>query len=550
MKKPKPLLLGCLLLLQFSGTAQVQWYQNQDGQNLPPAGTFAASVKSISSSAFIACYLWQSDNADYTWKISKTNLDGSETRHLFLSGPGAQVEMKLTKNRLVYVLKREFPFGQDAVFTLYKLNANLEILGQRNISFPGSFSIINLNAFELDEDGNIFLAGDGQYPDGPGYSPASFVMKADKYLQLKWSRMDSTQTSYTRLHADRWGRVTVIADYYAFYPDVKIIRISANGQNAVTYTVNPDAGRNSLHSLLDNDNNLLLYGEKSVNDTTAAFYGCRVSLYSGRVIYHKTHFMAPGLTLNDLVTDNQGRLFSLVTQYYNDRGPQCKIARISPANGRLLWSRNFSYEQDSCQLTRLVVDADEQFYALGEKYKGDFFRSGFVLRLKKSGQSGGQISAPDSAAFQRSHQLTDGIIDGNGQLIAIGNTNDLDTATYSSTYYRAFAARFMRGGGHPPMSNEAVVEAEDSPGDKPVTADKWVVYPNPAQNQLLIRNSVAGEYDRVTVFNMQGTAVLQQILKAGTERLDVSSLDDGVYLLVLRNSVSGKEKSVKIIVRK
>jgi len=62
--------------------------------------------------------------------------------------------------------------------------------------------------------------------------------------------------------------------------------------------------------------------------------------------------------------------------------------------------------------------------------------------LTKNGQLNGSLPAPDSVAFQRNHTLADGIFDNNHRLIAIGNTNDFDTITYSSSYYRAFAVRF------------------------------------------------------------------------------------------------------------
>jgi len=49
---------------------------------------------------------------------------------------------------------------------------------------------------------------------------------------------------------------------------------------------------------------------------------------------------------------------------------------------------------------------------------------------------------------------------------------------------------------------------------------------------------------------MQGAPLLKQTINGETARIDVSSLTEGVYLLVLHSSVTLKEKNLKFIVRK
>ncbi|MGQ0738683.1 MAG: T9SS type A sorting domain-containing protein [Bacteroidota bacterium] len=548
MKTPRPLLLLQLLLLQFTLTAQVQWYQNQDGSNPPPYGTYASSVQSFNSHSFIACYQWQVNNDEYTWKISKTQTNGAELRTFFVSGIMASAEVRIRKNNSVYVLKRSYPYGQNPEYTVYRLNSNFDILAQRTITFPGEYAIINLNAFEIDDDGNVYFAGDGQYPDGPGFGFSSFVLKTNKNLVNRWSRMDSVQTSYTRLHVDDHQWVTVVEDFYTSYPAVKIIRINASGTAAVTTTIVPDTGRFSLFSMLDNNNHLLLYGGKMVNDTVQAIYLCRVSRFTGNVLLRKTLFAAPGTQLCDMKMDNQGRLFSLVIQYYP--GQQLtKISRINPGNGQLLWNRSLRFDVDSCQLGRLVVTDPNRFYAVGEKRSGSYFARGYALRLKKNGQLNGHLTAPDSVAWQRYHTLSDGIMDNNGQLIAVGNTNDFDTITYSSSYYRAFAVRYDENcNNNRTAREETSAETNAQTGEKEILTEKLHLYPNPVQNQLLISNMNPEEYDRIAVYNMQGALVLQQKVTTTTARLDMSSFAEGVYVLLFRSSASLKEKTIKFVV--
>ncbi len=548
MKTPKILFLLPLLLLQLSMTAQLQWYQNQDGNNPPPYGTYALTVQSFNSSSFIACYQWQVNNDEYTWKISKTHTNGTELRTFFVTGIMASAEVRVRKNNSVYVLKRSYPYGQNPEYTVYRLNSNFDILSQRTITFPGDYAIINLNAFEIDDDGNVYLAGDGQYPDGPGFGFTSFVLKTNKYLVNRWSRMDSVQTSYTRLHVDDQQRVTVVEDFYTNYPAVKIIRINALGTIAVTTTLVPDAGRFSLFSMLDNNDHLILYGGKMVNDTVQAMYLCKVSRFSGNVLLRKSLFAAPGTQLNDLKMDNQGRLFSLVTLYYPDR-QLTKISRINAGNGQLMWNRTLQFDDDSCQLARLVVTEADRFFAVGEKRCGSYFARGYAMRIKKNGQLNGSLPAPDSVAYQRYHTLADGIIDQNGQLIAIGNTNDFDTITYSSSYYRAFAVKFDENcNNNSTVREETLPETNAKAGTDEILTEKLHLYPNPVQNQLLISNMNPEEYDRISVYNMQGAVILQHKVTATTARLDVSNLAEGVYLLVFRSSAALKEKTIKFVV--
>lgn len=83
MKTPKPIIILSVLLIQLTLGAQVQWYQNQDGNNPPPYGTVATTVLPFTSTTFIACYLWSSNNEQNTWKISKSNMNGTEKKHFF-----------------------------------------------------------------------------------------------------------------------------------------------------------------------------------------------------------------------------------------------------------------------------------------------------------------------------------------------------------------------------------------------------------------------------------------------------------------------------------
>ena len=80
--------------------------------------------------------------------------------------------------------------------------------------------------------------------------------------------------------------------------------------------------------------------------------------------------------------------------------------------------------------------------------------------------------------------------------------------------------------------------------------NKLVVFPNPITEQITVTGLNKDEYDRITVYNMQGTQLLKQTINGTTVRVDANSLPEGVYLLVLHSSVTLKEKNMKFIVKR
>nr|HPN60246.1 hypothetical protein [Chitinophagaceae bacterium] len=380
MKAHQPFLLGLFLFIQLISNAQISWYQSQDGQ-LQPSGTYAAGILSLTRQSFVAAYMWRLDNENYTWKISKSHTNGTEQRTFFITAPYGIVEMKTGYRNSLYLLVRSFPFAQDPQYTFYKLDSNLVVKAQRTISLAGSFTIFNLNVFELDEAGNLYLAGDGQYPDGPGFSPASFIMKTDKNLVTRWTRMDSVQTSYSRLHIERNGTIRLIEDFYTFFPDIKVQKISAAGQLLQTRVYQTDPGRQSLTTILDRDDNLLIAGTMD-RAAGQSLYLHKIARHSGQVVYRKTFFNALAANLDDVKLDEDGQLYALMTQYYNN-GRQSRLARIQPRQGSLSWSRTFPFAQDSCMLRTIVLSDEDRIYVIGDRKSGPYYTKGFAVQVKR-----------------------------------------------------------------------------------------------------------------------------------------------------------------------
>lgn len=552
MKAQNPFLLCLFLFIQLTIHAQVQWYQSQDGQ-LQPNGTYATKLLSLTRQSFVAAYMWQLGNENYTWKISKSHMNGTEQRSFFITAPYGIVEMKTGYRNSVYLLVRSFPFAQDPQYTLYKLDSNLVVKAQRTINFPGSYAVFNLNVFELDESGNLYLAGDGQYPDGPGYSPASFVMKTDRNLVTRWTRMDSVQTSYSRLHIERNGTIRLIEDFYSFYPDIKIHRISAAGQLQQTRLYQTEPGRQSLTTLLDGDDNLLISGA-SEGTEGQSLYLQKISRHTGQVVYRKHFFNSIAANLEDIKLDEEGQLYALLTQYFNT-GSQCRLARIQPRNGSLSWSRTFPFSQDSCMLRNIVLSDDDRIYVIGDRRSGSFYTKGFAVQVKKSGQRGDMFVSPDSVSFSKSHSLFQGISDQDNRLIAIGNTSDLDTLTGNSTYFRSFAVGLgQRRHGHDCDDHDRQAVVTEEVTAKAAVEEKVefkaMVYPNPAQNRITVQNPDPGKYSQVLIYDMRGHLQASQQTNSSTASFDLSRFSSGFYLLVLRSPKGLADISIRFAVRR
>src|SRR6202008_5187558 len=95
------LLIQLFMLFGVSLSAQVQWFQNQDGNNQPPNGTSGTCVKKFNSTSFVACYLWKVKNDTNTWKISKTHFNGNELRTYYRSGIASWMEIRVSTNNTI-----------------------------------------------------------------------------------------------------------------------------------------------------------------------------------------------------------------------------------------------------------------------------------------------------------------------------------------------------------------------------------------------------------------------------------------------------------------
>jgi hypothetical protein len=70
------------------------------------------------------------------------------------------------------------------------------------------------------------------------------------------------------------------------------------------------------------------------------------------------------------------------------------------------------------------------------------------------------------------------------------------------------------------------------------------------QGQLLLINLREEEFDHIAILNMQGEVVQKQTVSGLALRLDLTGIDEGVHLLLLRSSTRLKERNIKLVVRR
>ena len=88
------------------------------------------------------------------------------------------------------------------------------------------------------------------------------------------------------------------------------------------------------------------------------------------------------------------------------------------------------------------------------------------------------------------------------------------------------------------------------PNDVSVVNAQLDVFKNNVNNQIQIIDLQVEQYDKISILDKQGTVLLKKTVKSGIADMDVSHLDEGVYLLGLWSSANMKEKTIKFIIRR
>ena len=75
-----------------------------------------------------------------------------------------------------------------------------------------------------------------------------------------------------------------------------------------------------------------------------------------------------------------------------------------------------------------------------------------------------------------------------------------------------------------------------------------IVFQNPVRDQLKLSKIDPREFNRAEIYNRQGSLLSSRVITGPELRMDVQQLPEGIYILLLRSTLSLKEKSIKFVV--
>ena len=135
----------------------------------------------------------------------------------------------------------------------------------------------------------------------------------------------------------------------------------------------------------------------------------------------------------------------------------------------------------------------------------------------------------------------DGTVDG-GANISYGNTVETGWQV-NTTYYWRISSINTAGSTDSPIFS-FTTGAADPLGIEEISLNAFNVYPNPVKDVVTINTT--SEFDTVEVFNQLGQSVLKSSSSLmNSNRLDLSSLNPGIYLMRIRSN--NRSKTIKII---
>lgn len=121
------------------------------------------------------------------------------------------------------------------------------------------------------------------------------------------------------------------------------------------------------------------------------------------------------------------------------------------------------------------------------------------------------------------------------------NTLIIHDATVANEYYQSFYQNFYSLGGT--LSSCIVTNNEDLSSTK----NDIIVYPNPANDNMKIKNSFNVPAE-ISVFDMTGNIVTKEKANASSEiNISTSSMNDGIYMIIM--NINGNFQSEKIIIQ-
>ena len=120
------------------------------------------------------------------------------------------------------------------------------------------------------------------------------------------------------------------------------------------------------------------------------------------------------------------------------------------------------------------------------------------------------------------------------------NTVIIHDAKIANIYYQAFSKDFSDLGGS--LSPQCIPNSVEEISDK---KENLLLYPNPESNELTIQLNEASEKYFFEIYNSLGQKLMNGTFFGNTQKINISNLTNGIYILVLSNNK--KQYSQKFI---
>lgn len=187
----------------------------------------------------------------------------------------------------------------------------------------------------------------------------------------------------------------------------------------------------------------------------------------------------------------------------------------------------------------------------GDEWKGDMARIIMYMYLRYDSQC-----QPDNVGFGSAVTNDPDMID----LFLQWNAEDpvSEYEAYRNTYMENTSNIYGQGNRNPFIDNPYLatriwggLEAEDIWGiyigvNELELASKYIIYPNPSKKEVIISN--IADLSRITVFTLESKKLYTQT-NFSSRKLDISSIPNGIYMLLLETT-QGEKISKKLIINR
>ncbi|MBK7290701.1 MAG: hypothetical protein IPI78_11055 [Chitinophagaceae bacterium] len=93
-------------------------------------------------------------------------------------------------------------------------------------------------------------------------------------------------------------------------------------------------------------------------------------------------------------------------------------------------------------------------------------------------------------------------------------------------------------------------EKIELPADVSIINAQLDVFKSNVYNHVQLTDLDVEKFDKISITNKQGTVLIKKTVNTPIANMDLSQLEDGVYLLGLWSSTNMREKIIKFIIRR